>query len=204
LSFKVLVENQKIPRAKLCITIAFLCLSASIFADTNVACKDVDQAFSVRGDSSYPDNLEKFMADGGDPFSIIHVNSVGSILNNFDEAFFPDGFVYNNESRYEYGYKFSLSTACELNVSKYKYKERKIPDKDVHHHLVAKGDAVYSAGAIHFFHGDSSVEKIILVNRSGRFCPSLESLDVVQDYLVSLGIDRDRIEIIEGARKDCK
>jgi len=184
--------------------IPLLLFSVNSFAGGSAACDNMDHIYSVKGTITYSDQLKTFVGNGGDPSSILYIDSINSILDNFDEKMLPKNFEYNEETRYEYGYKFGLSALCELNVSKFRYKERNIPDKNVHHHLVAKGDTAYSAGAILFFHSDHKIEKIVLVNRSSRFCPSLESQDIVKNYLVLAGIPAEKIEIIEGQRKSCK
>ena len=183
--------------------IALLFFSIDTIGSTNAACDNIDRTFPVKGTITYSEQLKTFVEDGGDPSAIIYIDSIDSILANFDEKLFPEGFEYNEATRYEYGYKFGVSTLCELYVSKFPYKERKIPGKNVHHHLVAKGDAAYSAGAILFFHSNHTIEKIILVNRSSRFCPSLASQDIVKNYLVLAGVPASKIEIIEGPRKSC-
>lgn len=131
-----------------------------------------------------------------------------TILSRFPARAFKD-FANDRAHRLEMGYKFALSASefplnsCQLKVSQYEYKFDSDPAKNVHHHLLAGGEDVHSAGAMFFFHDGQSLEKISITNRSSRFCPSFQSLQVVKKIFLNAGIDESLIELDDGSRNGC-
>lgn len=154
--------------------------------------------FSLQSESDYESVSRDFLSVGGRVDDIVQVDSVDTIVDSFGAYKFLEDFEYRKKTRNQFAYKFAVSKECQLNASFYEYKYRK--DKlyhDIHHHLVAKGDEVYTAGAIYFFHDGKEVEKVVLSNRSSRFCPSFESLTVAKGVLISMGIEEEKILLVE-------
>ncbi len=175
-------------------------IDGSILAEV---CED-RTLFPIRYNMSYRSMLNRFVRSGGDPDDVVYLDSMQTIIDQFKSHSWSSNFKYNSQSRNEMGYKFALSKNCELSVSRYEYKFRRIPSRNVHHHLVAKGDEVYSAGAIVFFHDGNDIEKVVIANRSSRFCPTFRSLKVVEKYLRKLGIKKSDIKRVDNTRPMCQ
>lgn len=155
---------------------------------------------------TYPYTYQKALANlraaGGKEDDIVLIDSLAAILDQFVPFDFPVDFAYGGKSRNAMAYKFGLSSQCQLHVSRFLYQDRGNPAKNIHHHLVAKGEIVYAAGAIFFFHDGLAITKIVISNRSGRFCPSFQSLDVVKALLINFGIAAERIVTVQNDRCD--
>lgn len=180
----------------------------------------LEQSFHLTYQGNYETALSEFVGNGGDqaqgivnfgnPISRYRqsLSMKETILNRFPARSFKD-FSNDRAHRLEMGYKFALSatefplTNCRLQVSQYEYKYDSDPAKNVHHHLLAGGEDVHSAGAIFFFHDGQKLEKIFVTNRSSRFCPSFESLRIVKKILLLAGIEESLIQLEDGSRNGC-
>ena len=180
----------------------------------------LEPSFHLTYQGNYEIALGEFVRNGGDqkkglvnfgnPISRFRqpLSMKETILNRFPARAYKD-FSNDRAHRLEMGYKFALSasefplTNCQLQVSQYEYKYDSDPAKNVHHHLLAGGEDVHSAGAIFFFHDGQNLEKIFVTNRSSRFCPSFESLRVVKKILMLAGIDESLIQLEDGSRNGC-
>lgn len=154
--------------------------------------------FDIRYNITFEEAHAQFIQAGGRDADIVKVVDKSTILKNFGAYKLPEQFSYSKKSRDQWGYKFSISDSCIMHASFYEYKY-KTPHsfRSVHHHLAAQGDQVYTAGVVFFFHNGENIEKVVLSNRSSRFCPSLDSLVIAKDYLVQMGIDPSIIEMTE-------
>jgi hypothetical protein len=180
-------------------TMIFSLLLASSAVMAGTPCEG-KKTFRVGGVTKYTKSIKIFTDNGGNRSDILKVDSINTILTKFGSFPFPKKFEYNSENRAAYGYKFAVSTKCDLNVSSFLYKDKIDPSKNVHHHLVAAGDEAYTAGAIFFFHDGSKIDKVVISNRSSRFCPSVKSSDIVKEMLINMGIKKKQIKFFENTR----
>jgi hypothetical protein len=164
-----------------------------------------EEIFTARGSVDYLEAMRHFVDQGGNPAkAIVTIRDQKSILDSLPKQSKPKDFKYSRKFRNLYGHKFSLSKDCLLRVSKYPYSQRRVPAKNVHHHLLASGNHAFSAGVIFIFHDGKKVEQVVIANRSSRFCPTIDSLNIVKQYLERVGIKSKDIVLTDGTRKVCQ
>ena len=162
-----------------------------------------EKALSLKRWADYPRVYERFVSNGGNPADIITLRSSADVLNNFSPMLPPRQFSFKSESAVN-GRNFSVSTDCQLNVSSFLLKDRRTPSKNIHHHLLAKGNEVLTAGVIFFYHTGNRIRKVVLANRSNRYCPSPESLEIARKILIEEGVESDRIVILNNVNEKCQ